>query len=55
MCDGGRVERQYWMRRMEQLRKEMEAEELTRLAKAPTPARPAEPEAAAVVQEPMPA
>ena len=28
MCDGSRVEKQYWMRRMDELRRQMEREDL---------------------------
>ena len=51
MCDGGYVERLYLMRRMEQLRKEMEQEELERQRKA---AAPVKPETGAVQPEPVP-
>jgi hypothetical protein len=30
MCDGSRVERQYWIRRMDELRRQMEREDLER-------------------------
>ena len=51
MCDGGYVERLYAMRRLEQMRKEMEQEELERQRKA---AAPAKPEVGAEQPEPVP-
>ena len=54
MCDGGYVERLHMMRRMEQLRKEMEQEELERQRKAAVPATPAKAETGAVQPEPVP-
>ena len=53
MCDGGYVERLHMMRRMEQLRKEMEQEELERQRKV-APTAPAKPETGAVQPEPVP-
>ena len=53
MCDFGHTERLYWMRRMEQLRKEMEQEELERQRKAAAPATPAKPETGAEQPEPV--
>ena len=41
MCDDSPAERRYWMQKIEQLRKEMEQEELARQRKAATsPAKP---------------
>ena len=51
MCDDSPAERRYWMQKMEQLRKEMEQEELARQRKPATaPAAPAKPTA----EEPEP-
>jgi hypothetical protein len=54
MCDDSPAERQYWMRKVEQLRKQMEREELERQRKAAT-APPAKPEAGTGAPEPVPA
>ena len=44
MCDDSPAERRYWIQKMEQLRKEMEREELERQRKPATvPAVPAKP------------
>ena len=37
MCDGSRVEKQYWMRRMDELRRQMEREELERQRRMAAP------------------
>ena len=53
MCDDSPAERRYWMQKIEQLRKEMEQEELARQRKPATvPAAPAKP--AAEEPEPLP-
>lgn len=54
MCDGGYMERLYWIRRMEQLREEMEAEELKKRGRASAPVKPAEPEKGVGQEEPVP-
>ncbi len=51
MCDDSPAERRYWIQKMEQLRKEMEQEELERQRKPATaPAVPGKPTA----EEPQP-
>ena len=51
MCDDSPAERRYWMQKIEQLRKEMEQEELARQRKTATvPVTPAKPTA----EEPEP-
>ena len=55
MCDFGCSERQYWIRRIEAYKKEMEQEELERQRKAAAPARPAQPQSGTVEPEPIPA
>lgn len=53
MCDDSYVERMYWARKMEQLRQQMEREDLERQRKAAAePAAPAKP--AAEEPEPLP-
>jgi hypothetical protein len=54
MCDDSRVERQYWMRRVEQLRKEMEREDLERQRKAAALATPAKPKSGVAEPKPLP-
>jgi hypothetical protein len=51
MCDDSYVDRQYWIRHVEQFRKQMEREELERQRKAATPKKP---ETGAVAPEPQP-
>ena len=51
MCDDSRVERQYWMRRVDELRRQMEQEDLERqrgMAAAPGTAASVEPRPLAV-------
>jgi hypothetical protein len=55
MCDDSPIERRYWMRRVEQLRKEMEREDLERQRKAAAPATPAKPGTGTKEPEPLPA
>jgi len=55
MCDDSPVERRYWMRRVEQLRKQMEQEDLERQSRAGAPAAPAKPGTGAAEPEPLPA
>ena len=55
MCDTYQ-ERLYWIRRIEQMRKEMEqAEDLNKQARTAVPAKPAAPEASVAEHEPVPA
>ena len=55
MCDSYQ-ERLYWIRRIEQMRKEMEqAEDLKKQAKTTAPAKPAAPEMGVEEHEPVPA
>lgn len=55
MC-GDYNERRYWIRRIEEMRKEMErAEEQKKRTAAPTPAKPAVPETGVEEHEPVPA
>ena len=49
-------ERRYWIRRIEQMRKEMEkAEELKKQSRTATPAKPAEAENGVEERQPVPA
>ena len=55
MCDGYH-ERLYWIRRVEQMRKEMEKAEETKKQNRPaTPAKPAEVETGVEEHQPVPA
>ena len=55
MCDGYH-ERLYWIRRIEQMRKETEkAEELKKQSRTATPAKPAEAESGGAEHQPIPA
>ena len=55
MCDDSPAERMYWIGKMEEMRKQMEQEELERQRKAATlPAAPAKPAAGVEEPEPLP-
>ena len=54
MCDDSPMERRYWMRRVEQLRKDMEREDLERQRKAAAPAAPAKSGSGAGELKPLP-
>ena len=53
MCEDSRVERMYWMRKVERLRQEMEREARERRGETPA-AAPAEPRGTARDPEPLP-
>lgn len=52
MCDDSPAERMYWIAKMEEMRKQMEQEELERQRKAATP--PAAPGKGVEQEEPVP-
>jgi len=55
MC-GDVNERRYWIRRIEQMRKEMQnAEQLKKQSRTATPAKPAEAETGVAEHQPVPA
>jgi hypothetical protein len=54
MCDSYE-DRLFWIRRVEQMRKETEAQELKKQSKTAIPAKPAAPEKGVEESEPIPA